>query len=870
MSSGTVTSTAYRESTDADGRPRKAWEDVAGGLEQLSATDLERMRGQVDRLLDDDGVSYRPLPGQPQEPQPEEIADAAHLRWRLDPVPLVIDADAWAALERGLLQRSRLLDLLLADIYDQQQILHRGLVDPEVVYGHSGYVRAAHGIRLHASHQLFLHGVDVVRGPGGQFLASGDRTQAPSGVGYAMADRRAVSRVLPEEFARTAPHGLGQFFRTVRRSLEAVAPAGVDEPRIVLLSPGTFSETAFDQAFIAAQLGIPFVGSADLTVRRGRLWMRALGRHEEVHVVLRRVDAEWSDPLDLRPGSRLGVAGLREMCRRGTVSVVNTLGSGVLENAALRAQLPQLCRELLGEDLLLESAPTFWCGSDRARGHVVANLARLHVQPLSGGLTVRGPELSAQQLQTWRDRLRAERGRWVATEPVAPSLAPAAGSDGLHDHPVGMRLFTVAQEGGYAAMRGALGRVVGHHGHPSGDPAEHPVLTAAKDVWVRTPAAAEKAPVVVTAPVEQMRRALAPVTSPRALSDLYWLGRYSERAEDMTRLMLAIRARVDDFRYNPGAEGAGCLPVLMAAVRALVPSAGQETDSYAAGLGQSQSQSAGGQRQSQRQGTRADDTTMLMRSLLVDASRPGSIAQSLAGLHQAAAAVRDQLSVETWIVLAAVDHARDALAADSSTTAASLQTAHTAVLTGMLALSGLAKESMVRDAGWHMMDTGRRVERSQQLTTLLRATLTRALPTPVENLVVESVLSVGESIITHRRRYGGRLRVESVGELLLLDPENPRSLTYQLEAVAENLLALPGASGTSRPERHLHDLLSSLRRSDPAELAEANSEGVREELAELLDGLHTGLRELADLIAAQHFWHQVDMQPLWGPVGVSA
>ena len=887
--------TPYDELRDGAGRPRKAWAEVADGLAQLSAGDLARMRDQVDRMLDDDGVSYRPLPGQPvpDRPGPEDLDEAHQLRWRLDPVPIVLDADTWAGLEAGLLQRSRLLDAVLSDVYGEQRILHRGVVDPEVVFGHAGYLRAAHGIRLSATHQLFMHGVDVVRAPGGEFLAAGDRTQAPSGVGYAMADRRAVSRVLPEEFARTAPHGLGQFFRTVRRALEAVAPAGVDEPRIVLLSPGTFSETAFDQAFIAAQLGVPFVGSADLTVRRGRLWMRALGRLEEVHVVLRRVDAEWSDPLDLRPGSRLGVAGLREMCRRGTVSVVNTLGSGVLENAALRASLPLLCRELLGEDLLLASSPTFWCGEDAALQHVVAHLPSLHVQSLSGGPVVRGPSLAADQIEVWRDRLRAERGRWVGMEPVAPSMAPSAGADGVHDHPVGMRLFTVAQQGGYAAMRGALGRVVGHH---HGDAAQHLTLTAAKDVWVRTRPALETAaaPVVVAAPPEELRRAMVPVTSPRALADLYWLGRYAERAEDMTRLMLTLRSRVDDFRYTPAAEGAGCVPVLMGALQALVPSlrgggpgpaqqppgpgrpgagrsqqqsAGSRSQQQSAG-GQGQEQSAG--RQQQRQGSSqpgADDPAHLLGSLLVDASRPGSVAQSLAGLHQAASAVRDQLSVETWIVLAGVDHARETLAADPRPNGPAVRAAHTAVLTGMLALSGLAKESMVRDAGWHMMDAGRRVERSQQLTSLLRSTLTRDLPPAVQALVVESVLSVGESIITHRRRYGGRLRVESLCELLLLDRENPRSLTYQLEALAEDLLALPGASGTSRPERHLHDLLSTLRRSDPAELAAVDGDGRRAELAELLGELHAGLRELADLISAQHFWHQVDMKPLWGPVG---
>jgi len=827
-----ATDTPYDELVAADGAPRPAWEEIAVGLDRRSARDLARLRAQVDRLLDDDGVTYHPLPGGPGHDVPTADQVDQQLRWLLDPIPLVIDPDTWSSLERGLLQRSRLLDAVLSDLYGDQRVLHHELVDPEVVFGHAGYLRAAHGIRLPGSHQLFLHGVDVLRGPTGEFMAVGDRTEAPSGVGYAMADRRAVSRVLPEEYARTAPHGLGGFFRTVRRALEAVAPHGVDDPRIVLLSPGTFSETAFDQAFVAAQLGIPFVGSADLTVRRGRLWMRALGHLEPVDVVLRRVDAEWSDPLDLRPGSRLGIAGLREMCRRGSVSVVNTLGSGVLENPALRDALPLLSRELLGEDLLLPSVPTHWCGDPVRLSHVLAHLDSMVLLPLSGGRPVSGNRLTRAQQEVWRARLRANPGRWAGQDAVVASVAPAAGTDGVHGHPVGMRLFTVAQEGGYAAMRGALGRVVGEHG------IEHPTLTAAKDVWVRA-----RATTTVRArpdeSVMELRPAMAPVTSPRALADLFWLGRYAERSEDITRLLLAVRARTDDFRFRPTADGAGCVPVLLGAVEALVPRITRD----------------------------ADDPIAQMRGLLLDVHRPGTVAHSLHGVHRAANAVRDQLSVETWMVLAGVDRAVAALAAEPVATAATMQYTHTAVLSGMLALSGLSTESMVRDAGWHMMDAGRRVERSQQLTSLLRTTLTTAWPDAVQTLVVESVLSVGESIITHRRRYGGRVRTESVCELLLLDPENPRSLHYQLERLGEDLKALPNASGTSRPERHLGDLVSTLRRCVPADLAKVAGDGRRTELADVLTELHEGLRELSDMIAAQHFWHQVEMRPLWGPVG---
>jgi len=837
---GTGTHRRYDEVTGTTGAMLPGWAEIAGALDSIGTGGLSGLKALVDRLLEDDGVTYTSVSPMPTGSSTTDAAAVAAQRWELDPVPLLIDAGDWVHLEAGLLQRSALMDALLTDIYSARRVLISGLLPPQLVFEHDQYLRQAHGITIPGTHQLFFHAVDLCRSANGAFVALGDRAAAPSGAGYAMADRRVVSRVLPELFRRSAPRGLGNFFHSILGSLRAVAPTGAENPRVVVLSPGTHSETAFDQAFLASMLGLPLVESADLTVRNGRLWMRALGRYEPVDVVLRRVDAAWSDPLDLRPDSQLGVVGLTEVCRRGTVTVVNGLGSGVLENPGLLPYLPELCRELLGEELKLPSVATFWCGTSSGLSHVLANFQDMVLRPTGTGNSVVPAMLSRADEQLWRSRISAAPTRWVGQLQAEFSEAPVVGSGGLAAQRVGLRVFTVAHQSGYVAMPGGLGRVIDDDPALALPKAAGPAI--AKDIWVRSVRADPSA----SAPAEPISLLdsgplvepvdMAAGASPRVLEDLFWLGRYAERTEDLTRLLITARGVADTFRFRTYEAGAGSVQVLLnavAAVSAAYPALPSEADH-----------------------------SLRMRALVLDAATPGTVAQSLAGLQESARAVRDQLSTDTWMVLAGVDRAISELAACPVDTGVVLQSTHAAILSGMLALSGLASENMVRDPGWRLMDVGRRLERGQQLAALLRATLTRVHTPQVETIVIESVLAVAESGLTYRRRYRGRTQIGTVLELLLLDAGNPRSLAYQVNAIAEDLRMLPDASGTSRPERLTEELAIMLRRARPAEMDDVDAQGTRPELAELLGDVHDALRHLADAVATSHFWRSRPMLPL--------
>lgn len=835
--------TGYDEFVDAHGNVRPAWTELAGAVTERGRAGLDRLRSVVHSLIDHDGITYTGI-------EPSRDEHGAHGLepgpWRLDTLPLVVSAADWAVLEAGLVQRSRLLNAVLADLYGARSLLTEGVLPAELVFAHPGYVRPANGITV-PGHQLFLHACDLSRMPDGGYQVNADWTQAPSGAGYALADRRVIAHAIPDLYERIAPRPTTPFAQALRLALIDAAPDVAQDPVVVVLSPGIYSETAFDQAYLATQLGFPLVESADLVVRDGKLWMRSLGTLKRVDVVLRRVDADYTDPLDLRADSRLGVVGLVEAQHRGTVTVVNTLGSGILESPGLLRFLPELARRLLGEEPLLPTAPVYWGGIASERSHLLANLSSLLIRSTVDRKTFVGPALSSRQLADLAARVEAMPWQWAGQELPTFSSAPTDHAGVLTSAGVGMRLFTVAQRGGYAPMIGGLGYVVA-----PGAAAYMLKSVAAKDVWIRpTERAIAEAVTVTTLPPALMPPAKTgagtrAVSSPRVLSDLFWMGRYGERAENMARLLIVARERYHVFRHQQHTEESECVPVLMAALGQIT---GTDT------------------------GAAHDHAEMIavapsmLWSMTVDLERPGSLVQSVEGLALCARAVRDQLSNDTWMVLAGVERAI-ALRSDppqSLTEAdALLAEAQAQTLAGMLTLSGVAAESMVRDAGWTMMDIGKRIERGLWLTALLADTLTTVRGAAAEQTIIESTLEACESSVSYRRRTVGKVSVAAVTDLMLFDPQNPRSLVYQLERLRADLKDLPGSSGSSRPERMVDEINTRLRRSDPAEL-EGVVDGRRTELADLLTAIHAALRDVADVITATQLKLPEGMQPLWGP-----
>jgi uncharacterized circularly permuted ATP-grasp superfamily protein/uncharacterized alpha-E superfamily protein len=801
---------AHDEMLAPDGAVREAWGDIASLLGRAGPGGLAARDAHARKLVADDGVGYRPPGGDAEQP------------WALDPVPLMLGADEWAGLEAGVAQRAELLDRLLSDLYGPRLTLRTGLLPPEVVLGHEGYVRGwARAPGAPPRRELFLAGTDLARTPDGWYVV-GDRVQAPSGAGYAMANRRVVARVLAAVHRQSRIARLRPFFDAVRRGLEELIPDRV--PRIVLLTPGPQSETAFEQAFLSSELGFPLVLGSELQVRDGRVWQRTLGRLEPVDVILRRVDAAWCDPLDLRQGSHLGVPGLVEAARLGTVVVVNGLGSGVAENPGLLPFLPALADALLDEPLALPVAPTWWCGDPVGRSHVIARMPELLIKPIAraeGRITLIGAELTSDQRTAVAARIEAEPHAWVGQEQLFPSTVPVIGpGGGLDARPFSLRTFAVAEGGRFHVLTGGIAQAAAEPGDG------RPLLkmgagTVSKDVWVLGSRPITR-PMPPTAPP-----ATAGVLSARVAADLFWLGRYAERAEGTARLLRAVADRWADFQTTPDRAGGHALATLLRATTAVTQTA---------------------------PGFHADPGPELL-SLLTDRSRPGTLAYAVHRLTGAAQAVREQLPTDTWFVLSRLEGVLRELAADATDISGALSR----VLEGLLALAGLAAESHVRDAGWCLLDAGRRVERAQNVTALLASTLCEPpAPTAADDLVVESVLITAESIITHRRRH--RSGIDSVLELLLVDRANPRAVGHQLERLRADAAAIPGPDGGV--DTALAALELRLAAADPVALARRGPDGTRDELRALLTGLNHDLLWFAEVLERGRFAPGLPPRPL--------
>ena len=804
FASGGQAAARFDEVIDPDGSLRAPWKRLADAAVELTPEALSRVEDEIARFIADDGVQY--------------ASTGANARpWQLDPVPLVIDAPAWAKLEVGLAQRAELLNALLVDLYGERRMLAKGLIPATAVFGHGGYTRAAaSGPRETADKRpLLIAGTDLGRDASGEWRVIGDRVQAPSGLGYAVENRRVISRVLPELYREAELHRLEPYYTALRETLLNAAPDASDDPLVVVLSPGTHSETAYDQASLANLLGFPLVQGDDLVVRDGEVWVKPAGwphaaPSERVHVILRRVDPDWCDPLELRGDSQLGVAGLVEAVRRGSVRVVNGLGAGVLENPALHAFMPAVCEALLGEQLRLPSVPAWWGGDPDALDSLLARLSdgdeTLGLRRLDGARTgARTPRRKAALL-------RADPRGHVVIERLPLSQGPvwSSGAGGAYGEatpqPLVLRTFTVDYHSAYRPLFGGIATV---SGHAAAD-------LISKDVWILK-VDAEDADQGLAAITPLPVVASVPMPAPRALDDMYWAGRYAERTEDLLRIVLEAHVRLTPpSPLEPAVAGVGAAE-LMSALQRLT-------------------------------GHWWDGPEDELRSVLLDDDRPGGAAHSLGRMRGALEGVRDQLSGDTWRLFGSSERALRALRGGLR----SRQIAETAeqLLTGILAFQGVTA-SMMRDPAWHAIEAGRYLERALQLCSLLAAALAPATARELERPVLEAVLTAAESSVTYRRRYRGRARTQGVLELLLAEPDNPRSLLFALTRLRFHLEGLPLSTGSTRPERLVDELRAAVESLDAGELAVAHGEG-RSTLDGFLAEASAQLTQISDAITALH------------------
>jgi uncharacterized circularly permuted ATP-grasp superfamily protein/uncharacterized alpha-E superfamily protein len=824
-----------------DGAVRPHWEVLDRALAAFGPGEMWRRWEQARQLIRQHGVTFN-VYGDPR---------GLERPWPLDPVPVLLAADEFASLAAGLAQRVTLLDRLLADLYGPRRTIAEGIVPPEVFLAHPNLLRACAGLQPPGGRFLHFYAADLARTPDGALRVLADRTQAPAGAGYALENRIVLGRVLPEAFRDSNAQRLALFFRTLRETLASLAPHGVPNPRIVLLTAGPHNATYFEQAFLAQYLGYPLVEGGDLTVRDGRVFLKTLGGLHPVDVILRRLRDDYCDPLELRADSLLGVPGLLQAARDGTVAVANAIGTGVLQTPALIPFLPGLCRTLLGEELKLPSVETWWCGEPSVLDHVIANLSEMVVKPtypLGPTDPIFAARLDRGALENLAGTIREAPGRWVAQRQVAPSTVPVIEGDELHPRPVVLRSFVVAEgSGGYQVMPGALGLVGGAN--------ETDISIArgarSKDTWV-----------ISDSPVSEfslLRPTVEPVELTRGGGDLpsrvadnfFWLGRYAERAEAAARLGRIICTRLAEPR-DPQSL-AGDLAPLVASLRALTMVA-SGTDLSAL---PPQAEVA--------------ESNRIMREALFDETLSGSLIASGRAIDRVARGIRDRLSMDTWTVVSALAHElADAERGGADERPVVLGARLDRMVMILSGLSGLTSESMTREAPWRFLDMGRRLERALNTAIMIERTLPAAA-TDDELPLLEALLAAADSAMTYRRRYRATLQVAPVVDLLVADERNPRALVFQLAALADHVASLPrdgAAARRSAEERLAFEALSEIRLVDVENVC-ALAGGGRPALGSLLGDLVRKLQSLSDALFAAYLTPATISRALASPEIVS-
>jgi len=804
------------------------WGDFFDHTGTEGLADLNRRAEALQRQIRDNGVTYNVYADQSGLQRP----------WALDLFPMILGPQDWAQIEAGVLQRARLLNAMMADLYGPRELLKRALLPAALVQGHPGYLRAMQGMQPRGGTWLHIIGFDLAHGPDGRWWVVGQRTQAPSGLGYLLENRIAISRQFPKAFAGMKVQRLAASYRALMNGIKAMAPEG-ENARIALLTPGPYNETYFEHAYLARYLGLTLVEGNDLTVRDERLFLKTLAGLEPVHALIKRVDDQWLDPLELRTDSTLGVPGLLQVLRAGNLLLANAPGSAPLESSALLGFLPAISEHLLGEPLALPSLATWWCGEDAALRSVLPLLKDGVIKatyPQSGTQTVIGQSLGARALDEWTGRLVRQPEQYTVQSWLPLSQTPTWTGDRLMPRSAMLRVFALADgAGSWRVLPGGLVRLA-----PRGQlMATMQRGGSSADCWVLTDGAVDHTSLLQSQPssfaIAQQKQ---PVTS-RAAENLFWLGRYTERAENSVRLAEIVLDQLDG--EEPGTHALLTWLTEVSRENALVlddvPDAVQSSRVFARSL---------------------------MANLAPHPQDPAAASSFSAGFNLraiagAAAQVRERLSREHWNLIERAQAGFASSAArllnDGDFTTGEAQLLLQEASQQLAAITGSQTDRMVRDDGWRLLSIGRHIERL--------ATLSRALALGLETGSVhepagfEAMVALFDSTITFHAQYQQRRDMVALIDLLVLDRDNPRSLAWVVQTLRARLARL-GQSVAPQDAELARNL------PDPAtwQLAElsnwqrgADGRRVWGALVRVLEDCETAAIELSDEITRLHFSH---------------
>ena len=802
----------FDEMMDTDGRLRAHWQPFLSMLSGLGGDEINRRFAAADRYLRDSGVFYRVY----------EDPTGVERPWPLSHMPLLMEASEWKRLEAGLIQRAGLLEAVLADAYGPAELIRAGRLPAALVAGNPEFLRPLVGVAPPGGAHLRFYAVDIGHGPDGRWWVLGDRTQAPSGAGYAIESRLALARAMPDIYRAAGAERVAPFFQALQAELSAFNRH--DDTRVCLLTPGAMNETYFEHAYLARYLGLLLVEGEDLTVRDDGVFIRTISGLRRTEVLLRRLDADFADPLELNAASRLGVAGLVQAVRDGNVTIVNALGAGLVEARAMLAFLPALAQTVLGSDLALPNIATWWLGGADIRKQMSAGFDGMVVAPaftdsppnipLGDGTLV--GELNEAQRRDLMQSIEDRGVDYVVQEAVTLSTTPVWRDGRLQPRPFTLRLFLAKVGERWQVMPGGFVRVA-----ESADARAVSLQqgAATADAWVLSDGPVAETTLLPNPERMAIQRATGALPS-RAADNLFWLGRYLERAEATLRLARALIVRVAE-------AGGTSVPVISSISGLLAAWSAAPTDAWQM------------------------PAALVARAALTRNELDGSLPMLVNSARAAASVIRDRFSPDAWRALNDLVRTINAPLAIGPDESAMIERVEAAVRI-ISSLSGLAQENMTQLAGWRFLELGRRIERAILTCRSVRCFAFAGAP----EARLDVLLEFADSQITYRQRYVMVAALAPAVDLVMLDPNNPRSVAFQLDRIETHLAALP--------RRHVAGRLSSVQQiaaSIATRLRTADAAKI--DMALIVD-VESTLMKLSEAITAYYLTHNERSEAAWG------
>lgn len=815
----------YDEWISSRGQVAEHWNLFFRELGNLGEADYRQREDQLERIIAENGITYNVYS------EPENL----NRHWKMDAIPLLLDHAEYQKLATAESQRLRLLNLILRDLYGPQTLIRDNLFPAGLVFGNPAFLRPVHGLLPEHRPFLYNHASDLARSPDGAWWVLTDRLDAPSGLGYSVENRVISTRVMPDLMRNHRVRRLTSYIEAFSESLKQASPRKIENPFVVLLTPGPYNETYFEQSYLARALGFPLVEGADLTVRDDMVFLKTIQGMQRVDVIFRRLDSEWCDPLEFRDDSLLGVPGLVHAIRQDKVAVVNSPGVGVLETPALAAFLPTICRAMLGEDLKMPSVATWWCGQPKERSYVLANLQHLVIKPTFPKRNrdrYYGPMMSAKQREELKAAIQDRPEQFTAQETVLQATTPFYDDTKLVPRHFMLRTFQVYDQNNEPMlMPGGLCRVANSS---VSSEVSMQVGGVSKDVWVIGDAEAPKEEALTYQYLSSQSYANNGqiALSSRMADSLFWAGRYLDRAEGMIRGLLVIINAVQESRNEAD------LRMVIQFIRGFAPNLNFDNVRMACPPS-------------------ADSHELIdeaLRQMIFGPNYPDRLTNVLAQLNRVMFSIKELMSGDLTRMMRELPVNEIPTTGQASVIRdATLYDRLKRLLDYMASFAGIIAENTVRGHDWVFMNLGRRIERSVMLTGLLRGCLSRVGQS--EEFLLLRLLEFADSAITYRRRYLSRMQAPAVCRLVITDPLNPRSLAFQLTDILDNTRMLPhyNASDLKAMDRLALRLYSDALLLEPDRLIAPDDKQRRPAIDAFLRNAHETLLDLSNELSSFYF-----------------